>query len=178
MKHGYISKVNSAKEFQEHLKMFEHRGVPLDNVVVNVNFDEYIASLKDGDTVVVCSYVGLFPSLGAFLTTVVKLMGNGIAIESLFEPNLVVDTSSYELIRQLSILSRTISSTSSIISINKSRNEGKKLGRPSGSGAIIRKKVAQAEKLCKESNITIAAACRMVDCNQKTYYRLRSKDDE
>lgn len=175
MKHGYMGKVNSAKEFQEHVRTFERSGVSLDNVVVNVDFDEYITSLKTGDTIVVCSYVGLFPSLGAYLTKAIEMLEKGVVIESLQEPNIAVNDSNSKFINDLNTLNYRLRSTSSIKSIHKLMNEGKRLGRPRGSTLKQQKKVAQVEKLRRESNISVVAACKLAECNLKTYYRLRGE---
>lgn len=178
MKYGYIGKINSAKEFQEYILLFEQREVPLDNVAINLSFDEFTASLGDGDTVVVCSYIGLFASLGTYLTTAIELLGKGITIESLLEPNVCINCSNSNLIRELNVLNRQLRSTSSLKSINKLKDEGKKVGRPRGScSSELQKKVAQVEKLRKESNISVVAACKLVECNMKTYYRLRGKEE-
>lgn len=176
MKCGYIGKINSAMEFQEYIQLFERSGVSLDNVVINVGFEEHIASLKAGDTVVVCSYVGLFPSLGAYLTKAMEMLERGVVIESLQEPNVAVNASNCEFINELNILNHRLRSTSSFKSIRKLINEGKRVGRPRGSSLALKKKVAQIEKLRKESNISVVAACKLVECNLKTYYRLRDKE--
>lgn len=173
MKYGYIGKINSAKEFQEYILLFEQREVPLDNVVINLSFDEFTSSLGDGDTVVVCSYIGTFASLGTYLTTAIELLGKGITIESLLEPNVCINCSNSDIMRELNTLSRRLRSTSSIKSINKLKEAGKRVGRPCGSTSEQQKKVAQVEKLCRQFGITITAACKQVGCNMKTYYRLR-----
>lgn len=173
MKYGYIGKINSAKEFQEHVQLFERNGVPLDNVVVNIDFDEHIASLKTGDTLVVCSYIGLFPSLGAYLNKAIEMLEKGVIIESLQEPGIAVNPSNSKFINDLNTLSYRLRSTSSLKSIHKLMNEGKRVGRPCGSTLEQQKKVAQVEKLRKELNISVVAACKLANCNLKTYYRLR-----
>lgn len=176
MKYGYMGKVNSVKEFQEHIGMFERSGVALDNVVMNVDFDEYIASLKVGDTIVVCSYVGLFPSLGAYLTKAIEMLESGVVMESLQEPGIAVNASNSKFINELSTLNHRLRSTSSLKSIHKLMTEGKRVGRPHGSSKELQKKVSQVEKLRKESNISVSAACKLVACNLKTYYRLRDRE--
>lgn len=178
MKYGYIGKINSAKEFQKYILLFEQQEVPLDNVVVNLSFDEFIAPLNDGDTAVVCSYVGLFPSLVSYLTTAIELMERGIIIESLLEPNVCLNSYNSDLIRELNMLNRQLRSTSSLKSIHKLMNEGKKVGRPRGSSLELKKKVAHIDKLRKESNISVVAACKQVGCNLKTYYRLKDKTSD
>lgn len=175
MKYGYMGKVNSVKEFQECVQLFERSGVPLDNVVINVGFDEHIASLRAGDTIVVCSYIGVFPSLGAYLTKAIELLKRGVAIESLQEPIISVNISNSEFLNELNTLNYRLRSTSSIKSIRKLMNEGKRVGRPCGSSKELQKKVSQVEKLRKDSTISVVAACKLVECNLKTYYRLRAK---
>lgn len=175
MRYGYIGKINSAKEFQEHIRMFECSGVPLDNVAVNLSFDEFIAPLNDGDTVVVCSYIGLFPSLSAYLTKAIEMLERGVIIESLQEPNLTVNTSNNQLICELNALNHRLRSASSIKSFSKQKEDGKKVGRPRGSSLELKKKVAHIDNLRKESNISVVAACKQVGCNLKTYYRLKDK---
>lgn len=178
MKYGCIGTIHSAKEFQEQIQLFERSGVSLDNVAINVDFDEHIASLKTGDTLVVCSYVGVFPSLGSYLTTAIELMERGIIIESLLEPNVCINCSNSDLIRGLNMLNHQLRSTSSLKSIHKLMNEGKKVGRPRGSSLELKKKVAHIDKLRKESNISVVAACKLVGCNLKTYYRLKDKTSD
>lgn len=176
MKHGYISKINSAQEFQQYILLFEQQEVSLDNITINLDFENFATSLNEGDTVVVRSYVGLFSSLGSYLTTAIELMERGIIIESLLEPNVCINRSNSDLIRELNILNRQLRSASSLKSITKLKNEGKKVGRPCGSCSLdIQKKVARVEKLRKESNISVVDACRQVGCNLKTYYRLKDK---
>lgn len=175
MKYGYMGKVNSAKEFQECVRLFEHSGISLDNMVMNVDFDEHIASLKAGDTIVVCSYIGLFPSLGAYLTKASEMWEKGVSIESLQEPTIAVNAINSRFINELNSLNYRLRSTSSLKSIQKLIHEGKRVGRPRGSSVELKKKVAQIEKLRKESNISVVAACRLVECNLKTYYRLRDQ---
>lgn len=177
MKHGYMGEINSAKEFQEQVQLFERSDVSLDNIVINVGFDEHIASLKAGDTIVVCSYVGLFPSLSAYLTKAIKMLERGVIIESLQEPNIVVNASNREFINELNTLNHRLRSISSLKSVHKLMNEGKRFGRPRGSSKELQKKVAQVEKLRKESDISVVAACKLVECNVKTYYRLRGKSE-
>lgn len=176
MKHGYIGKVSSAKEFQEHIQLFERSGVSLDNVVINVGFDEHIASLKRGDTIVVSSYIGLFPSLGAYLAKAIEMLERGVVIESLQESNIAVNASNIEFINELNALNNRLRSTSSLKSIRKLITEGRRIGRPHGSSKELQKKVSQVEKLRKESNISVVSACKLVECNLKTYYRLRDKE--
>lgn len=175
MKYGYMGKVNSAKEFQEHVELFERSGVALDNVVINIDFDEHIASLLTGDTIVVCSYIGLFPSLGAYLTKAIEMLEKGVMIESLQEPGIAVNPSNSKFINDLNTLNHRLRSTSSLKSIHKLMNEGKRVGRPRGSTLEQQKKVAQVEKLRRESNISVVAACKLAECNLKTYYRLRGE---
>lgn len=175
MKRGYISQVHSAREFQEQIRLFEQQGVSLDNVSVNISFEAYVASLNEGDRAVIYSYVGLFPSLGSYLTTAMDMMEKSVIIESLLEPNVIINASNCEFVRELNGLNRSLRSSSSLRSINKLKSEGKKLGRPHGSSVILQKKVAQVEKLRNDSNISVVAACRLADCNPKTYYRLKSK---
>lgn len=176
MKYGYMGKVNSAKEFQEHVRMFERSGVDLDNIVMNVGFDEQAVSLKAGDTIVVRSYVGLFPSLGAYLTKAIYMLERGVVVESLHEPGISVNVSNSKFINELNTLNHRLRSTSSLKSIHKLMTEGKRVGRPHGSSKELQKKVSQVEKLRKESNISVSAACKLVACNMKTYYRLRDKE--
>lgn len=176
MKYGYIDKINSVKEFQQYILLFEQQEVSLDNITINLDFENFSTSLNEGDTVVVCSYVGLFPSLGSYLTTAIELLGNGITIESLLEPNVCINCSNSDLIRELNVLNRQLRSTSSLKSITKLKNEGKQVGRPCGSSKELQKKVIQVEKLRKESNISVVAACKLVECNLKTYYRLKNKE--
>lgn len=175
MKYGYMGKVNSAKEFQEYVRLFEQSGISLDNMVMNVDFDEHIASLKTGDTIVVCSYIGLFPSLGAYLTKALEMWEKGVSIESLQEPSIAVNAINSGFINELNSLNHRLRSTSSLKSIQKLITEGKRVGRPRGSSMELKKKVAQIEKLRKDSNISVVAACRLVECNLKTYYRLRDQ---
>lgn len=174
MKYGYVSRIDSAKEFQHHILLFEQRGVALDNIVINPDFDRFLASRVQGDTVIILSYVGLFASIGSYLTAVIELLEKGIAIESLQEPNVRINSSNEELIRELNTLNRQLRSCSSIKGMTKSRTEGKRLGRPRGSSVELQKKVAQVGKLCKESNISVVAACKLTGCNMKTYYRLKN----
>lgn len=175
MKRGYISQVHSAREFQEQIRLFEQRGVSLDNISFNVSFEAYIASLNEGDRAIIYSYVGLFSSLGSYLTTAIDLMEKSVTIESLLEPNVTINASNCELVRELNSLNRSLRSLSSLRSVNKLKSEGKKVGRPHGSSVILQKKVVQVEKLRNESNISVVAACRLTECNPKTYYRLKSK---
>lgn len=176
MKYGYMSKVSSVKEFQKYVQLFERGGLSLENIVINVDFDEHIASLKAGDTIVVCSYVGLFPSLGAYLNKAIEMLERGVVMESLQEPSVTVDASNSKFINDLNTLNHRLRSTSSLKSIHKLINEGKRVGRPCGSSKELQKKVTQIEKLRKESNISVVAACKLVECNLKTYYRLRGNE--
>lgn len=179
MKYGYMGKVNSVKEFQKYVQLFEGSGVFLDNIVINVDFDKHIASLKTGDTVVVCSYVGLFPSLGSYMTTAIELVERGIIIESLQEPNICVNSSNSESIRELNALNHLLHSASSANSINKLKEDGKRVGRPRGScSSGIRKKVARVEKLRRESSISVVDACHQAGCNLRTYYRLKDNTSD
>lgn len=173
MKYGYVSRIDSAKEFQNYILLFEQRGVILDNIVINSDFDSFITSLVKGDTVVVFSYIGVFASLSAYLTTVIELLERGITIESLQQPNISINCSNEDLIRELNALNQQLRSSSSLKGMTKSRTEGKRLGRPRGSSLELRKKVVQVEKLCRESNLTVVAACKLTGCNMKTYYRLK-----
>lgn len=175
MKYGYIDKIDSVKEFQSYAQLFERSGVYLDNVVMNVNFEEFLDSLKTGDTIVVCSYVGLFPSVSAYLMKAIGMLKRGVVIESLQEPSVVINASNSEFANELNKLSHCLRSTLSLKSMHKLMNEGKMVGRPRGSSEELQKKVEQVDQLRKESNITVVAACKMVDCNLKTYYRLRNK---
>lgn len=177
MKYGYISKIDSAKEFQHYILMFEQREVDLDNIVINPDFNSLLASLVEGDTVIIFSYIGVFASLGSYMTTVIELLERGITIESLQEPNVRINCSNRELISELNALNRLLRSNSSLKGQTKSITEGKRLGRPQGSSPELRKKVAHVEKLCRESNLTIVAACKLVGCNLKTYYRLKDRDN-
>lgn len=174
MKYGYISKIESAKEFQNYIQLFEQREVALDNIVINTDFDTLLASLVQGDTVIILSYIGVFASLSSYMTTVIELLERGITIESLQQPDVRVNSSNEALIRELNALNRLLRSNSSLKGMTKSITDGKRLGRPHGSSPELRKKVAQVEKLCRESNTTVVAACKLVGCNMKTYYRLKN----
>lgn len=177
MKYGYVSKIDSAKEFQHYIVLFEQRGVVLDNIMISSDFDGFLTSLAEGDTVIILSYIGVFASLSAYLTAVVELLERGITIESLQQPNIRINHSNGNLIRELNTLNRQLHSCSSLKGMTKSKTEGKKLGRPCGSSKKLQKKVEQVEKLRKESNISVTAACKLVECNVKTYYRLKSKNN-
>lgn len=176
MIYGYIGKTNSAKEFKKSIVLFEQKGILLDNVVMNIPFEEFVESLSDGDAVVVCSYVGLFPSLGSYLTAGVELIERGVVIESIQEPNLCINDSNNGFIRELNALNRQLRSASSVKSINTLKNGGKRVGRPRGSTLEQQKKVAMVEKLLAESKISVIKACKLTDCKAKTYYRLRNKE--
>lgn len=175
MKHGYINKINSAKEFQQYILLFEQRGVHLDNIAVNLDFENFVTSLSEGDAVVVCSYIGLFASLGSYLTTAIELMERGVVLESLLEPNVCINCSNSDLIRELNNLNRQLRSTSSIKSINRLKEEGKRVGRPCGTSSELQKRVAHVKKLRKESDISVVDACKLAGCNLKTYYRLKDR---
>lgn len=174
MKYGYISEIGTAKEFQEYIVLFEQQGVALENVIINRSFDEFIASLKEGDTAIICSYVGLFVSIGSYLTAVTELLERGILIESLLEPNMRITRSNVALIRELNTLNHQLRSRSSLKVMSRLKDEGKKVGRPRGSSSTLLKKVAQTERLCQESDISVVAACKLTGCNPKTYYRLKN----
>lgn len=101
-----------------------------------------------------------------------------MAIESLFEPHICINCSNNDLTRELITLNHRLRSTSSVKIISKLIEAGKRVGRPRGSGSSeLQKKVAQVEKLCQQSGITITATCKQVGCNMKTYYRLRGKEE-
>lgn len=176
MKRGYITKINSAKEFQEHVLLFEEHGVTLENVVINLDFEEFIASLAEGDIVVIYSYVGLFASLGSYLTTAIELMERGVVIESLVEPGVAINNSNRQFVCELNDLNRRLRSMSSLKGVSKLKSEGKRVGRPRGTSTELQKKVAKVAKLREESNITVVAACKLTKCNMKTYYRLKHKE--
>lgn len=175
MKHGYISKVNSVKEFQEYISLFEQKGVALDNVTVNLDFEEFISSLSSGDKAVICSYIEVFSSLGAYLSTAIELLERDITLESLQEPEVIIDNSNCEFIRELTAMGRQLRSTSSHKSMDRLKQQGRKVGRPCGSSLELQRKVARVEKLRGESNISVINACKLAGCNPKAYYRLKNK---
>lgn len=149
MRYGYIDKINSAKEFQEYVRLFEQNGVALDDVIINPDFENLTSALTEGDELIVCSYIGLFASLGSYLTTATELLEKGIVIESLLEPGVCVNISNREFARELNILNHRLRSSSSLKSMDKLKTEGKKIGRPRGSSSELQKKVTQIEKLRK-----------------------------
>lgn len=176
MKRGYISKVDSAKEFQKQIELYQQCGVSLDNVAINVDFDAFISSVSCGDTVTVISYIGIFPSLDSYLKMATELIERNIVIESLQEPDIVVNKHNSVFVSQLNVLNHRLRSTTSIKCINKLKDEGRKVGRPAGSSNESLKKVSQVEKLLKESNMSVVNACKITGCNLKTYYRLKSSN--
>lgn len=175
MKYGYIGTIHSAKEFQENIALFEQQGIPLDNVSINTSFDEFVASLTEGDTAVVYSYTGLFTSLDTYLTAVIELAERGVVIKSLKEPNISVTDSNRAFVGELYALGRQLRSASSLKNVNKLKNEGRRVGRPAGTTSDTLEKVAQIDKLCKQSGISVTKACKMVSCQPRTYYRIKNK---
>lgn len=176
MKYGYIGTISSAKDFQEYIELFGERGVAIENVVVNHDFNEFAESLKQGDEIIVGSYVGLFVSLGAYLTRATELIENGIMIESILEPNIVVTRENSELIRELIQLNHRLRSTSSIKSINRLKDEDRRVGRPRGSTTEMINKVIKVDKLCNRSGVSIVEACKIAGCQPRTYYRIKNKE--
>lgn len=174
MKRGYIGKVDSAKEVQKQIELYQKCGISLDNVAINVDFDAFISSVSCGDTVIVSSYVGIFASLDSYLKMATELIERNIVIESLQEPDIVVDKCNSVFVSQLNALNHRLRSTTSIKCINKLKDEGRKIGRPLGSSSESLKKVSQVEKLLKDSNMSVVNACKITGCNLKTYYRLKS----
>lgn len=175
MKYGYIGQIGLAQEFNHHVTLFKQNGVTLDNMVINIAFDEFIESMKDGDTVVVYSYVGPFTSLHSYMTTATEMLERGVMIESIQEPDICINSSNCGLISQLNALNRKLRYSSSIKIINKLKQEGKRIGRPRGTSPDLLQKVAQVEILHSESDISIVKACKQVGCSLKTYYRLKDK---
>lgn len=165
MKYGYLNKINSAQEFQKYITLFQQKEVPLENIIINTNFDKFAESLNQGDQIVVHSYIGLFPSLTSYLKTTLELIDKNITIESILEPNICIDNNNIQLIRELTNLNQQLRT-------NTTPNSTQKRGRPTGATPTIKKKVAQTEKLRQKANISVAEACRITGCQAKTYYRL------
>lgn len=176
MKYGFIGITRSAKELMEYVCLFEERGVILDNIAINRDFDGFAAALSSNDRVIVISYSDIFGSINSYLGTVIELWDRGVMIESLSEPMITVSDENYQYIRQLYALSSKLRATTSIKGINRARAEGKKLGRPPGSTSRSKSLVAQVDRLCKQSHISITKACKMVGCQQRTYYRLKKTE--
>lgn len=175
MKYGYIDKINSAKEFHRYILLFEKSGVFLDNIIVNINFEDFIASLSDGDTAIVCSYVGLFTSVNSYVANAIELIGRGIIIESLLEPNVSINNSNIEFARELNVLINRLHPISSINGVHKLKPGNRRVGRPRGSSSDLQRKVMQVEKLRQQSNISVVRACELTGCNLQTYYRIKEE---
>lgn len=170
MKRGFIRPNKTAHELLTILKNFEDHGVPIQNVVINSTFDEFLSGVNNGDIIIIDSYTEIFGGLNEMLTYLVEFFERGITVESYDELSICLESSNIDVFRAVLLLGAKVKASRTIQGIAKARASGVKLGRPFGT-TKTNKKVQQVDHLHKTRGFSISKACQEVGCNPRTYYR-------
>lgn len=170
MKRGYIQPGKSASELIRIIKQFEHHGVPINNVTINISFEEFIKTAGSGDIIIVDSYTEIFGSLTEIMSYMIELSEQHLKIESCTELSLPFHPDNIEVLKAILTVSNKVRAFKTKEGLDKARSNGVKLGRPFGSTRVTIK-VAQVNKLCRTQGMSISKACQEVGCNPRTYYR-------
>lgn len=150
-----------------------------DATQIGGKFDEMIASLKAGDTVIVYS-LNFMASLIDLLSTTSKLDELEITLKSIKEPWIDDElTDTRDLFEKLSTLAQAMHSSRTREGLTKARAKGTKLGRKPRRKNISQdeeaKKIAAVERLRREQNLSITAACAATNFPRHAYYNRRAK---
>lgn len=170
MKLGYIQPGKPASELIRIIKQFEHLGVPINNVTINVSFEEFIKTASSGDIIIVDSYTEIFGGLTEIMSYLIELSEQHLKIESCTESSLPFHPDNIEILKAILTISNKVRAFKTREGLNKARLNGVKLGRPFGTTKVTMK-VAMVNKLCQTQGMSISKACQKVGCNTRTYYR-------
>lgn len=167
---GFISKLESATEFQKLLSLFKQNGIDAHNVTINQPFAQFASTLHHGDKLLLISYSDVFLGLSDMFEHCLTLADKGIEIRSIREQDIVFSDKHLPMMRNLHTIGRDMRSQRTLRGVNKAKAEGRRLGRPGGSVKLNPKAIA-ADKLHKESGMTVVQACKIAGCTPQTYYR-------
>lgn len=150
-----------------------------DATQIGGKFDEMIATMSAGDTIVVHS-LDFMASLTDLLSTIVKLDDREITLKSIKEPWIDDElTDTRDLFEKLSTLAQAMHSSRTREGLTKARAKGTKLGRKPRRKNISQdeeaKKIVAIERLRREQNLSITAACAATNFPRHAYYNRRAK---
>lgn len=174
MKQGFIQPNKSAAELMRLFKQFEAFDVLVNDIAINLPFDEFLKRVDSGDVVVVDSYAEVFGSLSGMLSCLIELFERGIMVESCHERSLCLDAKSVEILKTILSVGNKVMAHKTQEGLHKARLNGVKLGRPVGT-LKVSAKVAQVANLCRTQGLSVSKACKEVGCNPRTYYRYVQK---
>lgn len=170
MKRGFIEQSKTAIELMRICKQFEQNDVLIDNISINISFEEFMTSVGSGDVIVIDSYTEIFGGFTDMLSRLIYLAEHGISIEPCCDPALHLDSNYVNVLKTILVIGSKVKTSRTLSGINRARQNGVKLGRPFGS-TKVHEKVALVNKLCKVQGLSISKACREANCNPRTYYR-------
>lgn len=169
MRCGFIKPMTSAKKMQESFTRFTRAGVMIDDITISKNFATMVDTLQKGDVVIVENYAAVFDSMNDFMSSV-TLMERGVTIESLDEPDMVIQPETIDFIRMLNKLGYGLRKTPK----EQVRPKNKRLGRPLGTKKFD-DEFMMAQELIAKHKLSVQAACRKVGFQPRTYYRYKTK---
>lgn len=175
MRRGFIKQIASAGELQKIIAQFAAAGVDAEAIMIAPEFEDIYPLLASGDVVVVRNYASVSSSMNNFFDTIEQIVGLGVTIFSIDEPEVPIDAKTATVLRLVYNLSYELRKTSTKKGLAKARAKGKTLGRPVGTRKK-RTKVSQVDELRKTNELSISEACRTVGCLPRTYYRLKKEE--
>lgn len=171
MKRGFVGQIYSAVDFQKSITFLNAAGVEIENISVGQTFSDFIATLNNGDTVVVKSYVDIVASLHELFSLTLSLAERGILIESLDEPRLNFLTNQSSVTRELDRLDGSLRKFRTKKGLDKARANGQVLGRPTGTQKISKGSMNKAVNLYTSSDMAVYKICNMTGINPRALYR-------
>lgn len=167
----------SFEEIKNIITDIEAAKIVPDATQIGGKFDEMIATMSAGDTIVVHS-LDFMASLTDLLTTVAHLDDREITLKSIKEPWIDDElTDTRDLFDRLSELAQSMHSTRTLAGLKKARAKGKKLGRKPRTKELSReedmRKIAAIDRLRAQKNLSISAACSKIGYPRYAYYAKR-----
>lgn len=169
MRKGILHSVHSVSELQLILKKMSDAGVDSDNIAINEELSYFVDTLQSGDCMVVYD-LSIFGSILELLNYAALSNEKGFKIESISDEWFNGYQSNMQLLTGLNDVGRRMVGIRTKRGLGKARASGKKLGRPFGS-TTSNAKIKEVDRLRSTSKMTIKEACKIADCQPRTYYR-------
>lgn len=177
MRRGFVKQIESAKELQQIVAAFDNANVDADAIVITPDFVNIYPLLNKEDVIVVRNYASISTSgsINNFFDIINEIVDKGVQIESIEEPNVVLNKETAPIFQVVCNISYAIRRNQTLQGLAKARSAGKTLGRPAGTKIVI-SKILKIDELCKNNGVSVLDACRIVGCLPRTYYRLKKEN--
>lgn len=177
MTKGFVAKAQTVDAFQRAITKLCSEGIATEDIYINVEFEDAIASMEDGSTLIVLSYSDICRGLNEFLTLIVALSERGITLRSIEEPEILITLEKMAEIKNLIALSTKLRVKRTKEGLDHARMNGVRLGRPQGT-VTTSHKVHEVIRLHDTRGLSVVKACALVGCHPGTYYRHIAKEHE